>query len=123
MTQSRLHAIEYCNMGNTTITFIKINYGEVIWPLTSDRNDRGGKDLNCSGGSSLVSQMPVPEVMTVEWAIENGKTRKVNIPVKSGLDSRYPVRAIKVKFNNDHVEVVARVYETSTRRVDQRIYP
>lgn len=123
IAQNQLHSLEYCNIGNTTITFIKIDYGEVVWPLTPESNYRGGKDPNCLGGSGIGAPMPIPEIMTVEWAIENGDKRKINIPIKSKLNGKYPLSVIKVKVNNDQIEVVERVYETPAKRVDFKIYP
>jgi hypothetical protein len=121
--QEPFHQLGTCNVGNANLTYTRIQYGQVVWPMNTATFWRGGKDPNCLNNFSISQTMPIPKIMTVEWATEDGVHHKTDVPIKSKLNGRYSTHTIQVRINDDRVEVFERVYETPAKRVDFKIYP
>jgi hypothetical protein len=121
--QEPFHQLDQCNVGNSNLTYMRIQYGKVVWPMTAEKFYRGGRDPDCLNGSSISQTMPIPDVTNIEWTTADGRHHKVDVPIKSKLNGHYSTHTIQVRINDDHVEVFERVYETPAKRVDFKIYP
>jgi hypothetical protein len=121
--QEPFHQLGHCNVGNSNLTYTRIQYGQVVWPMNAATFWLGGKDPNCLNNFSISQTMPIPKTMTVEWTTEDGVHHKVDVPIKSKLNGDYPTHTIQVRLNDDRIEVFERVYETPAKRVDFKIYP
>jgi hypothetical protein len=123
VSQETYHQLRYCNMGSLALTSVRIEYGDVIWPLTPEGRLRRADPPCVSGGVSTSGPMRVPVTMQVFWSTEDNRSHSAAIPIKSKLNRNFPVNTIQVQFSNDQVEVIERVYETPAKRVDFKIYP
>lgn len=102
------HQLGYCHMGDKTLIYKRIEYGQLIWPgaPTETNASPGGRNKNCLGGASFTGQMPVPEIMTVEWQTIDGPRHRVSIPIRAKLNPKHPMTSIDVRFNDEHVQVL-----------------
>ena len=100
------HGIGYCNAGDKTITFHKIQYGEVVQDGGGSHNFKGGMDKNCINSYGYSSVMPIPKTMIVEWQIEDGPRNRVDVPIRSLITSKHPVKHIKVRFNDEKMQIL-----------------
>lgn len=110
-------------MGSLALTSVRIEYGDIIWPLTPEGRLRRADPPCVSGGVSTSGPMRVPATMQVFWTTEDNRSYSVTIPIESKLNKVLPIHTVQVQFINDRIEVIERVYETPSKRVDAKIYP
>jgi hypothetical protein len=100
------HGVEYCNIGKQKLTYLKIQYAEVMRPIEVQfRNFLEGNDKQCINGRGTVAYMPIPVTMKVEWQTTEGSRHSTTIPIRSLVTNMHPARRFQVRFNDEHVQI------------------
>ncbi|MFS2036050.1 hypothetical protein ACEN8I_18660 [Polaromonas sp. CT11-55] len=116
------YKVYFCNMEDTMVSDIRINYGRALWTIPPFPAHAKGGDERCLGGYAITTMEVLPEGMALKWVL-GGRRYEVSVPIKSRLNGLYPTGGIQVVFQNKRVEVFEYVYPTNNHLMRLRIYP
>jgi hypothetical protein len=116
------HGLGYCNVGVMPILAKRIQYGNVQWPMEEEGLLKEG-DKACLYGSSITSDMYIPEMMQVTWTTTDQVRHVVDVPVRSRLTNLGAFHSIVVKFDGNQIYVIQRLRFRVGDERDIQIYP
>jgi len=102
---AQLHGLSYCNAGDKDIVFLRIQYGEIIYPFDPVIKIRGGLDKNCIDGHGITGYNPIPQSMTVEWKADGYSAKRAIIPIRSLMTNAHPMTNIKIRIEDEKIQI------------------